>query len=136
MESEKEKEAVEKFLHSFIAEYSDIISDWNRIRDRTERVLNSALGLRQTLMQELYPQWMDFSKKYAPLLKEKSVFQASVDTVLKPLARYWNSILKPIEDAAEHYFVVLLTRMGQKIVEMHFTPKVGGVQLGRVLHLI
>lgn len=115
---------------------SEALKAWDNIKLEIQAIHSLPLHdrrLKQKQTQELYPRILEFLGVYAAIVATNPIFREESLTLPKVLSQYLNVLVEPIKESAEKYFRSLFEKMGRKIIDITFTPKRSGVQLGTTM---
>jgi hypothetical protein len=121
------------------SDYPAILTTWSLIKSdilHINRLSHKESGLKQSLTRSLYPKLITFYQANAPVLNTNPITQEEAFHLLRSLSKYVNTMLEPMELSARHYFTALFQQQKKEIVDIQFSEKTAGDQLGRTMTIV
>lgn len=114
------------------------LKEWDAIKTAIldiELLPRSKNRMKQTATRELYPRLAACLANHAITLGMHPLFREEFRVIPALLAQYMNALVEPIQEASKQYFEQLYQKMGRVIIEITFSPKRDGTQLGTAVNL-
>ena len=113
---------------------SEVLLKWKRIKDDMGKLnllpKNDLRGKKRLAFE--------IAAKLIPLtsfiFQDQSLI-SEYENLSSRLPQYMNTMVEPIETAARTYFENLFSKMNRTIINITFTPKKSGIQLGRTMRI-
>lgn len=121
------------------SDYPKMLAAWSFIKSKLLEINRLSLKetrLKHTLVQELFPNLMNFYQKNTHFFQTDPILREEAFHLLRSFSKYFNAMLEPMEVSARNYFTALLKQQNKEIVDILFTPKTAGDQLGRTMTIM